>query len=182
MKAKWHGQPFYDYRERKWLITFETPEQPTAYDRLKDKLLNVEVKEDRKKRSLNANAYFHVLVDKISHEMRLSHTEVHNRMICEYGQADEEVNCIIMKDDIPWDRLETIHLQPTTNTSVLDDGNLYRVYRVMRGSHTYDTKEMARLIDGVVFEAKALGIETMTPNELEKLKHQWEEYYERRSK
>lgn len=34
---------------------------------------------------------------------------------------------------------------------------------VMRGSHTYDTDEMAKLIDGTVYEAKELGIETMTP-------------------
>lgn len=173
MKAKFHGSPFFDYKERKWLITFETPEQPLTYDRLKDKLLNVEVKEDRKKRSLNANAYFHVLVDKIADETRASHTEVHNRMICEYGQADNEVNCIIMKDEIPWERLETIHLQPTTNTSVLDDGKLYRVFRVMRGSHTYDTREMSILIDGVVNEAKELGIETLSPEELERMKNQW---------
>jgi hypothetical protein len=32
---------------------------------------------------------------------------------------------------------------------------------------------MARFVDGVVFEAKALGIETATPEELERMKQQW---------
>lgn len=173
MKARYHGQPYFDYKDKKWLITFETTEKPLKYDKLKDKVLVVDVREDRAKRGLRANAYFHVLVDKIADETRTSHTEVHNRMICEYGQTDNEVNCIIMKDEIPWERLETIHLQPTTNTSVLDDGNLYRVYRVMRGSHTYDTREMSILIDGVVSEAKELGIETLPPDELERMKQQW---------
>ena len=44
---------------------------------------------------------------------------------------------------------------------------------MMRGSHTYDTKEMSRLIDGAVFEAQALGIETLPPDELERMKQQW---------
>lgn len=176
MKAKWHGAPFYDFKEKKWLISFEVEETPSSYDSTRDKSLNLEIKEYRAKRSLNANSYFHVLVDKIASLLGESHFETHNKMIAEYGQVDEDVQHIIMKDSIPWERLETIHLRPTTNTSVLDDGNVYRVYHVMRGSHTYDTKEMARLIDGVVFEAKSLGIETATPEELERMKQQWKAF------
>jgi hypothetical protein len=43
----------------------------------------------------------------------------------------------------------------------------------LRGSHTYDTKEMSRLIDGVVEAAKELGIETLTPEQLERMKAAW---------
>jgi hypothetical protein len=35
---------------------------------------------------------------------------------------------------------------------------------------------MSRLIDGTVFEAKELGIETLTPNELERMKNEWSQY------
>lgn len=169
IKAVWHGIPYHDVATDKWLITFEIEQQPTDYDKLKDKHLSLTVKQWREGRSLNANAYFHVLVGKIAEVMGVSHTEIHNQMIAEYGEVDYEVKSIIMKDSIPWQRLQTIHLRPTTNTSVLDDGNLWRVYQVMRGSHTYDQKEMSRLIDGTVFEAKELGIETMTSNEIKKM-------------
>ena len=81
---------------------------------------------------------------------------------------------VIMRDSIAWEKLDTIHLRPTTATRILDDGKLYRVYIVMRGSHTYDTKEMSTLIDGVVQEAKELGIETMTPDEIERMKAAWQ--------
>lgn len=81
---------------------------------------------------------------------------------------------VIMRESIPWEKLDTIHLRPTTATRILDDGKLYRVYIVMRGSHTYDTKEMSTLIDGVVQEAKELGIETMTPDEIERMKAAWQ--------
>lgn len=41
------------------------------------------------------------------------------------------------------------------------------------GSHTYDTKEMSRLIDGIVSEAKELGIDTRTPEELSLMLEEW---------
>ena len=132
------------------------------------------ISEFRKKRSLNANAYFHVLVDKIAEKMRLSHTEVHNRIIADYGYVEEELNDILMDDEIPWEKVQLMHLRPTEVTQVLDDGRLYRRYNVMRGSHTYNSLEMAHLIDGTVQEAKQQGIETLPPYELERLKRTWD--------
>lgn len=41
------------------------------------------------------------------------------------------------------------------------------------GSSTYNTKEMSVLIDSIVCEAKELGIETATPEELERMKREW---------
>lgn len=41
------------------------------------------------------------------------------------------------------------------------------------GSHTYNTKEMSRLIDGVVTSCNELGIETLPPVELKRMKEQW---------
>ena len=173
MRGRWRGEPFRDYQNRKWLLTFEVDEAPMIYDRTKEKDLSIEVKEYRQKRSLNANAYFHTLVDKIAEAQGVSHTEIHNQLIAEYGCVDEEVKNLIIDDDIPWVKLEALHLRPTTATRLLDNGKLYRVYIVMRGSHTYDTKEMSRLIDGTVSEAKELGIETLPPEEIERMKNQW---------
>lgn len=132
------------------------------------------ISEFRRKRSLSANAYFHVLVDKIAEKMRLSHTEIHNRMIADYGYIEEEVNDILMDDEIPWEKVQLMHLRPTEDTQVLDNGKLYRRYNVMRGSHTYNSLEMAHLIDGTVQEAKQQGIETLPPQELERLKQTWD--------
>ena len=81
MKARWHGEPYHDYKNKVWLITFESSEQPTIYDETKDEELTVEVKKYRPKRSLTANAYFHVLVGKIAEKMETSHAEIHNMMI-----------------------------------------------------------------------------------------------------
>lgn len=135
-----------------------------------------DVVEHREKRSLNANAYFHKLVGMIAEQMNLSNTEVKNWMISDYGVVDAEVGFLTMKDSIDWRGFDKIHLHPTAQTQVLGGGVLYRVYCVMKGSHEYDTKEMARLIDGTIQEAINVGIpenEILTPNERAKLLAKW---------
>ena len=171
MVGKFYNKPICT-ENRKWLVMFEV-DDASCYDSLKDEELSIEIKKKRQKRSLNANAYFHVLVGKIAEKLQVSHTEIHNRMIAEYGVMDGDVSHIIMDDAIPWEKVETIHLRPTTATRVMDNGKLYRVYIVMRGSHTYDSLEMSHLIDGTVQEAKELGIEIMPPEELERMMNAW---------
>lgn len=127
----------------------------------------------RNKRSLSANAYFHLLCQKVAEKTSQSLTEVKNQMIADYGQTDTEMGTVILRDDIDWRRLQGLHLHPTMATRVLDDKKLYRVYFIMRGSHTYDSKEMSTLIDGIVQEAKAVGVETMPPEELARMIGRW---------
>ena len=131
------------------------------------------ITEYRQKRSLNANAFFHVLCQKIAEATRQSLTAVKNQLLADYGQIDADMGTVILRDDIDWKSIQYMHLLPTSATRTLDDGKLYRVYWVVRGSHTYDTKEMTRLIEGAVMEAKELDIETMTPNELKRMMAAW---------
>ena len=55
------------------------------------------------------------------------------------------------------------------------NGKLFKHYKVYKGSSEFDTREMSIFIDGIVSEAKGLGIQTMTPNEIAKLKSLWGE-------
>ena len=63
--------------------------------------------------------------------------------------------------------LETLHTICIKATRENDKEVFF--YKVYRGSHSYDSKEMSILIDGTVEEAKALGIETLPPEELERM-------------
>jgi hypothetical protein len=47
-------------------------------------------------------------------------------------------------------------------------------YRIYRGSHTYNSAEMAKLIEGTISECKQVGIETATPDELRHMADLWE--------
>lgn len=131
------------------------------------------ITEYKPKRSLNANAFFHVLCQKIAESTHQSLTAVKNQLLADYGQIDTNMGTVILRDDIDWKSIQYMHLLPTSATRMLDDGKLYRVYWIVRGSHTYDTKEMTRLIEGAVMEANELDIETMTPDQLKRMMAAW---------
>ena len=59
---------------------------------------------------------------------------------------------------------------------IVGDSKLEGYTNIMeyKGSSSYDTAQMARLIDLVVFECKEQDIETMTPEQLSKLVGAWE--------
>lgn len=148
----------------------------------RDQLYDLEEHKETKKRSLSANAYFWVLVTKIAEKLRTSNTEVHNQMIARYGYPeyiDEKIVYFILPDIVDVDKLEGVHLKATTKTQVLDNGDLNRVYIVMRGSHTYNTVEMTRLLDGVISEAKELDISVITTTEKDKMLERWAKEYEK---
>lgn len=137
---------------------------------------------DVRRRSLSANNYFYVLMTKIAEKLRISLNEVHNIMLSRYGYPefiDDKIVYFILPDRIDVNKLEAVHLKATDKTQTLDNGELNRVYIVMRGSHTYNTSEMARLIDGVISEAKELDIETITVTEKDKMLEAWGKAYEK---
>lgn len=144
-----------------------------------DKLFRLE--EHRKKRTLTQNAYYWQLLGQVADALRMSKTELHNRMLADYGQIDKDLRYVIMRDDIDWKALDTMHLKPTASVKTMDNGVLYRVYLVIRGSSTYNTKEMSVLVDGMVQEAKQQGIETMTPAELSELRRMEQERENRKN-
>ena len=130
-----------------------------------------EAKPYRHKRTLTQNAYFHVLVGQIAKAVgNKTDTEVKNQLIADYGVIDIDTGVVIMDDAVPWDKSPYLHLRPTTATRTLDDGKLYRVYHVMKGSRMLDTAEMAHLLDGTIREAQELGIETLPPHILASLR------------
>lgn len=138
--------------------------------------LSVTMKKFCEKRSLNANSYFHVLVKKIAKKLNISDTRCKNIMIGRYGQIDflPDGEMVVIKTNIqPSDMLEqeTLHTVPCGVD--IQNGKEILFYRVYRGSHTYDTKEMSCLIDGTVQEAKDLGIETLSPQKIERMMQEY---------
>lgn len=125
-----------------------------------------EVKEHREKRSLNANSYLWVLVGKIADLMRTTKEEVYVNELKRYGQSD----LVSVKSEI--DVKGYFKYYEEAGTSKLN-GKDFTHYRVFKGSSEYDSREMAVLIDGVVQDAEELGIETLPPHEIQKMKELW---------
>lgn len=144
-------------------------------DAIKDEgTLAVEVAKPAKKRSLSANAYYWVLVGKLAGKLGISNNRCHNLLLRRYGtietiDGERVVTFVPDTDDASEATLEaeTYHLKPTTAVKVFKDGSTRRMYFILRGSSQYNTEEMARLIKGTVSECNDMGIETMTPQEIE---------------
>ncbi len=139
--------------------------------------VNIEFKKYRKARSLDANAYMWVLCRKIGKKVGNTDKGIYREMIRRRGVC---VVFPLLKEAVEshkrrWESKGDGWLCDIMGDSKIDG---YTNVKNFYGSRTYNTKEMADLIDEVVFECKELGIETMTPNELAVLKSSWKEVKE----
>ena len=134
-----------------------------------DKNKKFEVKEYHKKRSLNANAYAWALIGKIADVLRSSKDEIYLEMLKKYGQS--EIVSVLSDINVTgyfkcFEEIATVKLQ----------GKNFTHYKVFKGTSEYNTAEMAVFIDGVISEADELGIDTLPPDEVEKIKSLWGEH------
>lgn len=129
-----------------------------------------EIKEKKQKRSLNSNAYAWVLITKIADVLNKSKEELYFQFLKEYGQ----VTSIMLSDEVNINGFVKYY---ELESKRIVNNRIFKIYRVYKGSSEFDTKEMSTFIDGIVYEAKNLGIETLTPDELIRLKSQWGEEY-----
>ena len=158
--------------EGKFRVTFETD----SIDEINglEGRLNFVIKKVTHKRSLNANAYFHVLVGKIAEKLNCSKARAKNEMLGRYGQremTDKGQLIISVRSDIDMMEREDLHCVRVGYGRV--NGVEFTHWALVRGSHTYDNLEMNALITGTVDEAKELGIEVLSPDEIERLKATW---------
>lgn len=141
---------------------------------LTDKIYNVVIEEYIEKRSLNANAYFHVLVNKIAEHQNISESETKINLVLEYGAIMRDENGDKVGIKIPSSvNVNTIYKYAKWFDKRIENNREFDCYIVYEHTHKLDKKQMARLIDGAVYEAQQLGIETMTPEQLERLKANW---------
>ena len=130
----------------------------------KEKIYQIE--EYKEKRSLNANAYAWLLIGKIADKMRMSKEEVYLKMLKDYGQS----SVVSVLSEI---NVEGFFKYYSIFGNSKLNGKSFTHYKVYKGTSEYNTNEMSIFIDGVVQEAEQLGIETKTPDEIERLKRLW---------
>lgn len=154
----------------KSLVTFEVNDLPEGISSLPEDLA-IETHAWKNRRSLNANAYYWTLVGKIAGRLGITNAKAHNILLMRYGSLElfgERLVYVSLPDteDAEKKALENeyFHVRPTTHTR----GNT-RFWVMMKGSHEYDTQEFSRLLNGTIDEAKELGIETLPPDEIERM-------------
>lgn len=128
----------------------------------------VDVKKWRNKRSLSANAYCWVLITQIAQSMTppMNKEEVYVEMLKRYGQG----GFISIQADKASDVTRAFDYYVQKGEGEVN-GKKFLHYMVYIGSSKYNTKEMSTFISGIVEEAKDLGIETLTPDEIARLRN-----------
>lgn len=133
----------------------------------KDTLYDVKIVKHREKRSLNANSYLWKLVTEIANVLNKSKEEIYFEMLVDYGQS--EMVSIVSEIDVKG----YFKYYKLAGSSILN-GKEFNHYKVYKGSSEYRNDEMSILLNGVVQEAKNLGIKTKEDYELEKLIEEWD--------
>lgn len=139
---------------------------------MKDKLYTAVLKETRRKRSLDANAYFWTLCGKLSAAVGEPPETIYRQYIKDIGdnftivpvlnEAKTRYMKIWSSHGIGW-------VCEDLGPSFDGYSNIISYY----GSSTYDTRQMSRLIELAVQDCREQGIETLTPDELALMNVRW---------
>ena len=172
-----------DFKTGQPLLTLLINEKQTAmslYDELHEvEKLSISIGKYREKRSLSANGYMWTLCGELAKKLsndKVTHTkeDIYRDAIKEVGVwYDDEIEPDkVQRRCKAWQLIGTGWL--TERVDFTADGEK-EVIRFYYGSSQYNKKQMAKLIDNIVQDCQAVGIETKTPEELAKLKALWGE-------
>lgn len=165
-----------EYGTGKTILYLEINEPQTAmqgYSDLKDcEKLSFKISKYREKRSLNANNYAWQLITRLAENQGITKEEVYKNNIKEIGvcrqvEIDEKAVDTLIHS---WGLHGLGWVAEKLDYGEHDGFILVNLYY---GSSTYNTKQMSRLIDNIVQDCQAAGIETKTPEEIERLKSLW---------
>jgi hypothetical protein len=137
------------------------------------KLLEIEIHQQKRKRSLDANSLLWVLCQNIAEVLHTTKELVYQQFIRDVGQF--EIVPIKAEAVERW-----IEVWKSKGigwfAEVMEDSKLKGYKKVISyyGSSVYSTKEMAVLLDEVIRACKEMNIETLSPAELRELKNGWE--------
>lgn len=122
----------------------------------------------RKGRSLDANAYAWVLLDKLAQHYGLNAVDIYREEIRMIPGVSDIV--CIRRDAVErfcrdWSAKGTGWMADVLPSKIDGCKNV----KVWYGSSAYDTQQMFALIDQIVSDCKAVGIETLPPHELARM-------------
>ena len=137
-----------------------------------EKEFTLEIKEKKQRRSLDANAYFWVLCNRLAEVTGIAKTDIYRSYITEIG-GNSDIVCVQDKAveafRSAWESHGLGWCTEETTSKLEGCTNIICYY----GSSTYDTAQMSRLIELAVQDCKENGIETLTPNEIAAMTAAW---------
>lgn len=148
------------------LIINEKNDVSNLVDSLSDSKLVVKIGKYRKKRSLDSNSYAWLLITEIGNVLLANKEDIYLQMLKRYGQSE----MISVLDEVPI-RNYFKYIEEVGEGKV--NGKDFKHYKVYKGSSDFDSREMHIFLEGIVDEAKNLGIQTMTPSQIAEMESLW---------
>lgn len=148
-----------DYMTGKARLTFEVD---GALPEIPEGDLELKIKRWKEKRSLDANGFYWHLVNEIAGVIGATKDEIHAENVQKYGYFDDEPIVVTVPSKTDMAKIQGYW-------KLYKDNGEFKAYLRIRGTHEYDTAEFSRFLDHVIEDAKDLGIDTATPDELARM-------------
>ena len=165
----------YETQKPKISLLLDTNDLKIVEQLKNENKLNIDLKRYREKRSLDANNYFWKLLQELCELAEIDTKEEYKRRIKELG--------IFRRFRIEKDNVNTFERMWTSqgiawfceifDTEIIGNTE-FKIINAYYGSSSFNTKQMSRLIDGVVQDCQVYGIETKTPTEIKSLLESWD--------
>ena len=142
---------------------------------LREKKLDIDIKKHIEKRSGKSNRYFWELLGQVCERKHLDELEEYRRRVKELG--------IFRVSRIPSQDLETLKKTwenwgkawfcEVGDTEIIGDME-FKIVFLYYGSSSFNKNQMSRLIDNLVQDCRAIGIETKSPEEIESMLREYD--------
>lgn len=135
-------------------LLYDAPAILDKVVKLSGKEVNIIISEPKEKRSLDSNAYFWLLVNRLADKLHTSKEEMYLKLLKDYGQSI----VVTVKQGLDLSQAGFKYYEVIKDGLI--NGKPFTAYKVFIGSSQYTKEQMSVLIDGTVQECKELGIET----------------------
>ena len=157
-----------------WLVSFTTREDPgNLFDELNGLPVKVEIRKASRHRSLSANNYAWVLIDRIAEKTGIPVSEVYRNAIREIGGVSDYYGMRETAYESFCEIWTKGHLGRQVEIIPGSAKPGWINVRAWKGSSDFDSSQMARLIDSLIQDAESLGIATVPDKEVERMVSQW---------
>lgn len=136
----------------------------------KDTRIQVRINKYRKRRSKNANAYCWKICDEIARAVMANKEEIYRQAVKSVGVYDDFdlIPGAVKRFQKAWSKNGVGWI-----TEIIGFTESKVQLRAYYGSSTYNTEQMARMIDWLVDEAERLNIDVSTPAERSLMLEEW---------
>lgn len=158
-----------------WVISFTTKQNPVEiFYRLKDHDVSFDMRKFFKKRSLDANNYAWMLIDKIAEVQKIKPVEVYKEAI--KGIGGISVSGGMKTEAVPVFREIWCAHHLGRRVEIIEGSKKegWSNIRIYYGSSDFDTAQMSRFINSLIQDAESIGIPTISDEEAERMLGRWQ--------